>query len=84
MKIEVIKNKKIGDYKEWGIWECEKSKFDWSYSSEEHCYIIEGKALITFNQEIVTIQSGDYVIFPKNLDCNWEILSPIKKYYTFK
>ncbi|GAF78378.1 unnamed protein product, partial [marine sediment metagenome] len=28
--------------KSWGIWEKEKSIFDWSYSDTETCYILEG------------------------------------------
>ncbi len=84
MKIQVIKNKNINDYLEWSVWTCEESQFDWEYSDEEHCYIISGEVDITFNNELIKIKSGDYVIFPKGLQCFWNVLSPIKKYYIFK
>ena len=84
MKIQVIKNKNINDYLEWSVWTCEKSQFDWEYSDEEHCYIISGEVDITFNNELIKIKTGDYVIFPKGLQCSWNVLSPIKKYYIFK
>ena len=40
----------------WGIWEKEPSKFDWEYTSEEQCYIINGKA------EIESKTIGEYVM----------------------
>ena len=30
------------------------------------------------------IEKGDYVIFPENLQCIWEIHKSIRKHYTFK
>ena len=84
MKMKILKNKKLEDYKSWPIWECEPSKFDWEYTKEEHCYIIEGDVTVTTNQNTLKIRSGDYVIFPKGLKCNWEVHESIKKYYTFK
>ena len=35
-------------------------------------------------ENTVKISKGDYVIFPKGLNCFWEVHSTIKKYYTFK
>ena len=84
MNIKRIKNKNILDYKSWPIWECEPSKFDWEYADEEHCYIIEGSVIITTQSESIKIQAGDYVVFPKGLQCCWEVIQPIKKYYSFK
>ena len=84
MKIKVIKNKNLSDFKSWPIWECEPSKFDWTYDAEEHCFIIEGSVTVIGLENIVEIKSGDYVIFPKGLQCTWEVHQPIKKYYTFK
>ena len=84
MKIKVIKNKKISDFQSWAIWKCEPSKFDWEYTQEEHCFIIEGEVTVKGTENTVNIQSGDYVIFPKELKCNWEVHRSIKKYYTFK
>ena len=69
----------------WGVWEKEISTFDWSYDTEEQCYIIEGTAKITDTEtgESVEIGANDFVIFQSGLKCTWEIAQPIKKYYRF-
>ena len=84
MNIQILKRKNILDYKLWSIWECAPNKFDWEYSEEEHCFIIEGSVIVTTIDGSVQIEKGDYVIFPKGLKCNWEVIKPIKKYYSFK
>ncbi|MBI65332.1 MAG: cupin [Candidatus Marinimicrobia bacterium] len=84
MKIQIFKNKNLSDFKSWPIWECQPSTFNWEYSEEEHCYIIEGDVTVIENGNIVHIKKGDYVIFPKGLKCNWEVHKAIKKYYIFK
>ena len=68
----------------WGIWEKETSEFEWAYTNEEHCYIIEGAAEIEFDEGTVAIESGDYVIFPAGLKCRWKVTKPMRKYYDFK
>ena len=70
--------------KNWGTWEKEVSEFDWEYTSEEHCYIIDGRAVIEAPGEKVEIKKGDYVVFPVGLKCRWKVVEPIKKYYNFK
>jgi len=84
MLIEVIKNKNIEDFKSWSIWTCEPGKFDWEYDQEEHCFVIEGKVTVEGPENIVTISKGDYVIFPKGLQCIWTVHESIKKQYSFK
>tara|TARA_B100000029_G_scaffold447756_1_gene469752 strand:+ start:101 stop:355 length:255 start_codon:yes stop_codon:yes gene_type:complete len=84
MKIKIIKNKNLSDFKSWPIWECQPSKFDWTYSDEEHCFVIEGSVTVIGPENTVEINSGDYVIFPKGLSCVWEVHESIKKHYTFK
>lgn len=84
MKIKVIKNKNICDFKSWPIWTCEESKFDWQYEQEEHCYIINGNVTISTSDGKVNIGEGDYVIFPEGLKCIWEVHKAIKKHYFFK
>jgi len=84
MLITVIKNKNIEDFKSWGIWTCEPSKFDWEYDQEEHCFIIEGHVTVEGSENTVKISKGDYVIFPKGLKCIWTIHESIKKHYSFK
>lgn len=88
MKIKVRKiseeeAKKLG-VTSWGIWECEPSTFDWTYNSDETCYIIEGKVTVTYgNGQSVTIEKGDLVTFPEGLNCTWNVSEKIRKYYTF-
>ena len=84
MKIEVIKNKNLVDFEDWPVWTCEKSKFNWEYDQEEHCFIIEGSVTVTNEINNIKIMPGDYVKFPKGLKCHWEVHSAIKKHYNFK
>ena len=84
MNIIIKKNKNIEIYKDWPIWSCKISKFDWEYSEEEHCYIIEGKVIVSTVDDYLNISKGDYVVFPKGLKCHWNVIKPIKKYYDFK
>jgi len=84
MKITIVKNRQETLYADWQIWECGVSKFDWEYTQEEHCYIIEGEVKVLGIDEEIIISKGDYVIFPKGLKCHWEVIKPIKKYYNFK
>ena len=84
MKILIKENKNINDYRQWDVWECKPSKFDWQYSEEEHCYIIEGEVTIQTKDDIVLVKSGDYVVFPKGLKCSWDVHKSIRKYYRFK
>ena len=67
---------------DWPIWEKGISEFDWTYDKKETCYIIEGKAIITpENEAAVTIQEGDMVFFPKGMKCTWKIIEAIEKNY---
>jgi len=71
--------------KSWGIWEKEKSIFDWSYDNTETCYILEGEVEVTDNTtgEKLEFKKGDLVQFPKGLKCVWNVKKPVKKYYNF-
>jgi len=84
MQITILKNKNISEYQSWAIWTCEPSTFDWSYEQEEHCFIISGSVTVTIPNNTVNIEKGDYVIFPKGLQCVWEVHKSIKKHYMFK
>lgn len=86
IKVEKMSEKEVTDkgIDKWGIWEKEPSEFDWEYTSEEHCYIIDGRAVIETPDETVEIKKGDYVVFPVGLKCRWKVIEPIKKYYNFK
>ena len=71
------------DVKNWGIWECAKSTFEWTYSDKETCYIYEGKVMVKTDEGQVSFQSGDLVVFPKGLTCIWKVEEPVRKVYKF-
>lgn len=69
----------------WPIWEKEISRFDWHYDTIEECYLLEGSVTVeTPDGATVTFGKGDYVTFPKDLSCTWDISAPVKKHYRFK
>lgn len=70
----------------WPVWEKEVSKFSWIYSQEEACYIVDGRATITpcDGRRPVTVQGGDYVVFPSGMECVWEVHEDIKKHFSFE
>ncbi|HOJ64428.1 MAG TPA: cupin domain-containing protein [Spirochaetota bacterium] len=81
--IKKIDEKELEKIKKWPIWTCEVKKFDWEYDSDEHCYIIEGRVIVTADGKEYEIKKGDYVIFKKGLRCFWDVKENIKKHYNF-
>ncbi len=69
--------------KAWPTWSAEASAFDWSYTQQETCLILEGQVTVSDDTGSVQINPGDYVIFPTDLDCTWKITQPIRKHYSF-
>ena len=67
----------------WPIWECEVSEFPWTYSERESCYILKGEIEVTTDIETVSIQPGDFVVFPQGLNCRWNVKAPVRKHYNF-
>ncbi len=67
----------------WSVWTKEIATFDWTYDSRETCYIVEGSVIVEANGKSITLGEGDFVKFPKGLNCLWRIKDPIKKYYQF-
>ncbi len=67
----------------WPIWECGNSEFDWHYDQMETCYILEGEIKVETADQEVSIGPGDFVTFPKGLDCKWIVTKPVKKHYNF-
>ena len=84
-KVEVKRPKKEEldelKVKEWPIWECDVSSFDWEYDEDEVCYFLEGKVKVEVGDETVEIQKGDLVKFPKGLKCRWKVLEKVRKHY---
>jgi len=68
---------------QWPIWSCEISEFDWEYSDQETCLLLEGEVEVSSEFETVRFSAGDYVIFPKGLKCRWKVMQPVRKHYSF-
>ncbi len=86
MSIKVRKptEEEIGEAKNWPTWSKEISEFDWQYDEQETCYILEGSATVTGKDgQSASFSAGDWVVFPKGLECGWKIDKPISKKYKF-
>ncbi|MBT8116215.1 MAG: cupin domain-containing protein [Gammaproteobacteria bacterium] len=69
---------------DWPVWEKEVSRFDWTYDTQETCYLIAGSVTVTPEGGApVNITTGDYVIFPAGMSCVWDISEPVSKHYRF-
>ena len=69
----------------WPVWEKEISRFDWHYDDTEMCYILEGDVSVeTKEGKKINFKAGDFVTFPRGLDCTWDIKKPVRKHYNFK
>ena len=75
-----IDNKEI---RSWSIWTCGVSEFDWEYSEQESCLLLEGEVEVNSEFESVRFSAGDYVVFPKGLKCRWKVTKPVRKHYSF-
>lgn len=80
MSPEEVENNGISS---WPIWTKEVSRFDWTYSGDEECYIIEGEFSVETDEGVVHVKPGDFVTFRDGLECIWDIKVPVKKYYNF-
>jgi len=67
----------------WPIWSCEISEFDWEYSDQEACLLLEGEVAVSSEFETVRFSAGDFVVFPKGLKCHWKVTKPVRKHYSF-
>lgn len=87
MKITVEKpsQEKLDDLgvMSWPIWEAQPSTFPWHYDTTEMCYILEGKVIVKTDDQQVEFGAGDFVTFPKGLDCEWTVVEQVKKHYKF-
>lgn len=69
--------------KNWPIWTCEPSSFDWAYTEKETCLIIEGQVTVSDGDNSVSFGPGDFVVFPEDLECTWNVKKAVRKYYNF-
>ncbi|XP_011095014.1 uncharacterized protein LOC105174565 [Sesamum indicum] len=69
----------------WPKWGCPPSKFPWTYSSKETCYLLEGNVKVypDGSDEAVQIVAGDLVVFPKGMSCTWDVSEAVDKHYKF-
>ena len=67
----------------WPIWTCDVSEFEWEYSEQEFCLLLEGEVEVSGDFETVKLGVGDYVVFPRGLKCRWNVISPVRKHYSF-
>ena len=60
--------------KNWPIWTCDISSFDWTYDDKETCLLLEGEVTVTPNGgEPVKFGVGDLVVFLAGMDCRWDV-----------
>ena len=67
----------------WPIWTKEASTFPWHYDDQETCHILAGSVTVKAGGEEVSFGAGDWVVFPKGLDCTWTIKAAVRKHYKF-
>ncbi|XP_073003198.1 uncharacterized protein [Typha latifolia] len=73
--------------RQWPKWGCPPSKFPWTYTAKETCYLLEGKVKVFpdgHGDEFVEIGAGDLVEFPKGMKCTWEVSIAVDKHYNFE
>ncbi|KAJ9152377.1 hypothetical protein P3X46_025948 [Hevea brasiliensis] len=70
----------------WPKWGCPASKFPWTYSAKEICYLLEGKVKVypDGSTDAVEIGAGDLVEFPKGMSCTWDVSVGVDKHYKFE
>ncbi len=85
VKIELLSNEEIEQrgIRDWPIWTKEESKFPWHYDQNEQCLILEGEIIVRSGDEECTITAGDFVTFAQGFDCEWQIVTAVKKHYSF-
>jgi uncharacterized cupin superfamily protein len=72
--------------RQWPIWSCGVSRFEWEYTQTEKCLILEGRVTIHDIDDpnlSVSFGAGDFVQFPDGLKCVWNVIEPVKKHYDF-
>ncbi|XP_073052690.1 uncharacterized protein [Primulina eburnea] len=89
--IKIVSNpteSKLSDLgvRSWPKWGCPPSKFPWTYSSTETCYLLKGKVKVypDGSDEAVEIGAGDLVVFPKGMSCTWDVSETVDKHYQFE
>ena len=76
----------VATAKKWPVWEHAAATFEWFYTQKERCLILEGKVTVRGRdgKDPISFAVGDWVEFPKDLECVWEIKEAVKKHYDFE
>ena len=70
--------------KNWPIWDCEVSCFEWTYEDKEICLLLVGEVTVTPDGgEPVKCCEGDLVVFPAGMKCMWDVHKAVRKHYRF-
>lgn len=80
---DLITNIFLSGFQRWG---CPPSKFPWTYTARETCYLLEGKVKVypDGSNDYVEIGAGDLVVFPKEMKCTWDVSETVDKHYNFE
>jgi len=72
--------------KNWPVWEHAADTFEWFYTQKEKCLILQGRVTVRSmdGKDSVSFGAGDWVEFPKDLECVWEIKEAVRKHYDFE
>lgn len=73
--------------KNWPIWTCDVSEFEWEYTQTEKCLLIDGRVEVRDmppSSKSVSFGAGDYVELPNGLKCIWKVKQLVKKHYDFE
>jgi uncharacterized cupin superfamily protein len=41
------------------------------------------RVTVTDGKDSVSFSAGDFVVFPEDLECTWQVHEPVKKHYSF-
>ena len=70
--------------KNWPIWTCDASSFDWNYEEKNTCLLLEAEVTVTpEGEEPVNFPAGDLVIFPVAMYCRGDVHKAVRKHYRF-
>ncbi len=51
---------------------------EWFYDEKTICLFTQGKALVDHYGEKMPVEAGDLVTIPQGVQCQWEVLEPIR------
>ena len=66
-------------------WGCPPSKFPWTYTATETCYLLEGRVKVYPDgyNDYVEIGPRDLVVFLKGIKCTQDVSEAVDKHYNF-